>query len=1365
MYRGQRFPAFNGNNYPVWKTHLYILLQEQKALQVIEQEPPNEINQEWIDAEHKAKSALSEHVAEHLMKFVKVNKSARECMLELEELYNSKSMARQLMYRMHINDLKYEPPLTDYLAKMEDLVTKLVESGADISECEQIAILLKHLPKEYKSIKTTLKALSDDKLNMAFVQKKLLEEEIEIISEMRNEPKVLTVQNKSIKPNWSKRKPNHRFNNRKLKCFYCGKVGHIKANCFLFKNKRKNYNRPGQHSEEPTATIATVQSCSCTNPTEPTFCFMMSSDESDNGNSGMISSDESDNENSGMITFLLDSGATNHMTNRGDLTSNFSVLEEPIKMGIAKKDEYIIATKTGTLRVITDTGMHGELNGVLYCPEVPHNILSVGKLQQSGMQIVFDSEGAKIFSQGNMICVGVLSNGVPFISFQIDFESMNYMCCLVENNGYELWHKRLGHIGDDKFQKLKADNMIEDSDLISGLLPNYKICEDCIKGKQTRLPFNRSKNKEHVDRPLFIIHSDVCGPISPQALKYKNYFLTFIDEYSHYCVVYLLTHKSEVFPCFKDFVAKCEAQFNSKIVYLYCDNGREYLSNEMREFCSSHGISYHLTVPRTPQLNGVAERLNRTIIEKARCILLCACLNKVFWGDAVLTAGYLINVIPTKAIKCKKTPFELWHGKKPQIKHLRVFGSTAYVHNKVIKNKFDEKSVKCILVGYEPNGYRVWNCYKRKHEIVRDVIFDEIDFKISRPSSGINGNDSDDSGGELDFGSARTSEFANLKTSDGDTSDNPDTGASRQGCDEFNSQGKNIEDSNYGSENLPEIPGNHDVNADDSVGAQLRRSQRIKGMTMKDVPEVLLLAHSLKCSIPNSYSEVNVSEDKERWLEAINEEIESLCLNNTWTLVPRPENKNIVDCKWVFTIKNDEYGNPMKYKARLVARGFSQRYLEDYNETFAPVARIPSLRFILAFANQNNLLIHHMDVKTAFLNGTLKEEIYMNIPEGVQGGNDKVCRLNKSLYGLKQAARCWFEEFEKALKEIGFKNSEVDRCIYFLDRNNVKENIYVVLYVDDLVIATADKRGLNKFKTYLMQKFKMVDLNEIKLFLGMRIIRNNNMLTIDQTEYIKSLLDKFEMSDCNPVSTPFESKVDYSKLNDDVYYESPCRQAIGCLMYLMICTRPDLSISVNLLSRYMTKNNLELWRCIKRIFRYLKGTINLRLTYNRTEYNDIITGFVDSDWGGDLIDRKSTTGFLFKLYDNCTITWNTRRQATVATSSTEAEYMALYEAVKEAMWLKSLSFSIDMKLPGPIILWEDNMGCINIANNPSSHKRSKHIDIKYHFSRERVETKDICVSYIPTDEQVADIMTKPLDRVKFLRLRLNMGLNEFNRPV
>lgn len=1358
MEKKKNIKVFDGEKYSVWKIRMRALLSELDVIKVIDYETPKVINDEWKRAERIAKGTIVEYLSDSFLNFAKQEYTAKNVFRSLDKVYERKSLATQLALRKKLLTFKLQgnTPLSKHFLMIDELFAELSAAGAKLQEADKISHLFITLPSSYDGIVTAIETLAEDNLTLAFVKTRLLDHEVKLAAENRDTSlKVLHVETRTStfknKPNLGtsnfkfnknfnhgskqKYKPNKKTNNNNIKCYHCGRKGHTINDCFYYKrgnlNKNNNYNKKivqtAQSNEPSTA-----------NNESSSFAFMAGVNILTNGSN---------------LSFLLDSGASDHIINKEEYTKEFVDLKPPIKIYIAKNGAYISATKKGNLSVTSNIGVEGIIEDVLYCPDVPYNLLSVRKMQQAGMTIIFNEHGVTINKGGKMIIEGKSFNNL----FSIDFQINDKKAFSTQKGNYQLWHQRLGHIGKSKFIEMIKKSMVNDINQIENISPNDSLCEACINGKQSRLPFENKKNKNYIQRPLFIVHSDVCGPINPATIDNKNYFVLFLDENTHYCVTYLISYKSDVFSVFKDFVAKSEAHFNLKVSNLYCDNGGEYLSHEMKEYCVEKGISYHLTVPRTPQLNGVSERMVRTITEKARSMLHGASLPALLWGEAVLTATYLINLSPTKALKQDKTPYELWHSRKPQIKYLKVFGATVYVHNKTRTTKFEEKSWKAILVGYGPNGYKVLNVDTEKFVMVRDVIVDETDFLESRPVLKIKAINFENSNKKTDASVLKLFESKSVESIENENK---------------------LEMPKYTEEVIP-----HKIHKLDNelinksndfleteclldgspskieTTIDFRKSDRTKKRPIL-YDDYILSAQSIVCTIPTSYSDIQNMEDRSKWDDAIKEELNSLLVSNAWTLVSKPENKNIIDCKWVFTIKNDENGFPLKYKARLVARGFNQEYLLDYNETFAPVARISSLRFILAFSNQFNLLVHHMDVKTAFLNGILKEEIYMKVPEGVASTSNQVCRLNKSLYGLKQSARCWFQMFEEALKEKGFKNSLVDRCIYILDRGHFSKNIYVVLYVDDLVIVTANIETMESFKKYLMHKFQMVDLKEIKLFLGIRIRRNKEILTLDQSSYIKTVLNKFKMQDCNAVSTPLENRLDYKALNLEESYDAPCRNLVGCLMYIMICTRPDLSTAVNILSRYLNKNNKELWQCLKRVLRYLKGSIDLKLTYTQCSYTDILSGYVDSDWGGnDERDRKSTTGYLFKLFEQCTICWSTKRQLSVAASSTEAEYMALFEAVREALWLRSLATSIQIILLKPIVIYEDNNGCISIANNPTNHKRSKHIDIKYHFSREQIEKKIIKLCYIPTGDQLADILTKPLPAVKFVELRNGMGLN------
>lgn len=1375
---------FDGEKYSVWKFRMRALLSEMDVLKAID-EAPNVEDSDWKKNNRIAKGVIVEYLADSFLGFAKENDTARQIFQNLDTLYERKSCASQLALRKRLLTLKLKSDmcLVKHFAVFDDLITELSAAGANLNEMDKVSHLLLTLPSSYDGVVTAIETLSEDNLTLAFVKTRLLDHEVKLRNDNNDtSAKVLQVETRT--ENYNKRRKfenTKKYNNQKnnltnnynqknnrnysqkktnySKCHHCGRRGHMKKDCYYFKRMNQE-NNSGQDNR--TRTVQTVeltpQAQASTSDGFSGFAFMTGDYQEE---------DVLDNK----ITFILDSGASDHLTNREDLLFDFTVLDPPLKISVAKHGEFITATKKGKMKVTSNVGIQGVLEDVLFCREVPYNLLSVSRMQKAGSTVIFNHQGAQVCKDGKTLMEGRSVNNLIALDFVVCVNYPVSQVCESVKNSYDLWHQRLGHISKNKFIELKSNNMLSDTNQIENVLPNDNLCEACINGKQSRLPFNQAKDKDYIKRPFFIVHSDVCGPITPPTVDNKNYFVLFVDQYTHYCVVYLLAHKSDVFAAFKDYVAKCEARFNYKLVHLYSDNGGEYLSNEMKQYCVEKGITYHLTVPRTPQQNGVSERMVRTITEKARSMISGAKLDKVFWGEAVLTAVNLINMTPTRALKRSQTPYELWHNKKPQIKYLKVFGSTVYVHDKTNKTKFDDKSWKGILVGYEPNGYKVWNPECEKHVTVRDVIVDETNFLQSRPVLKPEENNRKNSHDETDNSDGRSksvsikSRYPDSNKSDGNSkSDGPECPS------KIRKIANDVSDSQQSepqcSVDMPSIVNNQDLNVnnqDTDVNNQPRRSDRLKGRPPISYNEsdddYLMCVQSILCNAPSSYEEIKTRPDRPKWEAAIKDELKSLSINNTWTLVPRPEGRNIVDCKWIFSIKNDEFGKPCRFKARLVARGFSQEYLTDYNETFAPVARISSFRFIICFANQYNLLIHHMDVKTAFLNGKLREEIYMKVPEGVLHKGNYVCKLNKALYGLKQAARCWFELFEQSLKEKGFQNSSVDRCIYMLDKGHVNKNIYVVLYVDDLVIACADSQTMNNFKSYLMSKFEMIDLKEIKLFLGMRVTRCNDMISLDQSAYIKSVLHKFKMYDCNPVSTPLETKPNYEALNEDEMYNAPCRNVLGCLMYIMLCTRPDLSTSVNILSRYTNKNNKELWQCLKRVLRYLKGTIDLKLVYKQCDFTNILCGYVDSDWGGsDIRDRKSTTGYLFQMFDQCTITWSTKRQTSVAASSTEAEYMALYEAVREALWLKSLAVSIRVNISEPIIIFEDNNGCISIANNPTNHKRSKHIDIKYHFSREQIENNVIKLNYIPTGKQLADIMTKPLPAISFNEFRTKIGL-------
>ncbi|KXJ79603.1 hypothetical protein RP20_CCG000255 [Aedes albopictus] len=398
-----------------------------------------------------------------------------------------------------------------------------------------------------------------------------------------------------------------------------------------------------------------------------------------------------------------------------------------------------------------------------------------------------------------------------------------------------------------------------------------------------------------------------------------------------------------------------------------------------------------------------------------------------------------------------------------------------------------------------------------------------------------------------------------------------------------------------------------------------------------------------------------------------------------------------------------------------------------------------------------------MDVKTAFLHGVLKEDLYMEVPQGVKASPGHVCKLQRSLYGLKQAPRCWNDKFNSTLLKLGFRRSNHDYCLYVSTTEG--DEVYLVLYVDDLLIAGRNIRTIEKLKRRLSEEFEMTDCGEAKFFLGMRLEynRRDGELKLSQEAAAVKILEKFGMAECNPSKNPMEKGLQLSR--DGNRTSQPYRESLGSLMYQMLCVRPDLCYPVGYMGRFQQSPTEDHWQALKRIMRYLKGTTTMGLVFKRHEDSRPLVGFVDADWASDSEDRKSVTGFLFKVFGS-TVSWASRKQSTVSMSSSEAEYVALSAAVSEGVWLAGVLEDLKCKpSTAPVIIFEDNRGCIGLAKNAES-KRIKHLDIKHHFIKDHVAAGTIKIEPISSAEQQADLLTKALDVSRFQYLRNRIGVTD-----
>ena len=446
--------------------------------------------------------------------------------------------------------------------------------------------------------------------------------------------------------------------------------------------------------------------------------------------------------------------------------------------------------------------------------------------------------------------------------------------------------------------------------------------------------------------------------------------------------------------------------------------------------------------------------------------------------------------------------------------------------------------------------------------------------------------------------------------------------------------------------------------------------------------------------------------------------------------------------------KNRE-GEIVRFKARLCARGFTQVKGDDYNEIFSPTSRYDSIRVLLSIAARDGLQIEQFDVKTAFLYGELSEDIYMEVPEGLETQSLKVCKLVKSIYGLKQSSRCWNEKFCSFLSIYGFKPCPSENCVFVGHFKDVK--VILILYVDDGLLLARSKVVLSEILKIFMQTFeiKIIDCNS---FVGMEIDRGKDYISISQCQYIKTIINRFNFSDAKGSSTPADVNVKVSKNTvSDEPVNFPYREAVGALLFLSSISRPDIAYAVNVVSRYVNNAGPSHVTAVKRILRYLINSKDMCIVY---QGNVELVGYSDSDFAGDMDTRKSNTGYIF-LMNGGPVTWFSRKQNTVALSTTESEYMAASEAAKEILWLRQ--FLCDIGEPqSSITLNVDNQSAIKLINNPVFHRRSKHIDIRYNFIRENVAKKIVNIRYVESSNQLVDFLTKALPANKFNSIRDKM---------
>jgi hypothetical protein len=687
-----------------------------------------------------------------------------------------------------------------------------------------------------------------------------------------------------------------------------------------------------------------------------------------------------------------------------------------------------------------------------------------------------------------------------------------------------------------------------------------------------------------------------------------------------------------------------------------------------------------------------------------------------FWGYALETAAFTLNRVPTKTVD--KTPYEIWRGRVPNLSFLKIWGCEAYV-KRLTSDKLDPKSDKCFFVGYprETKGYYFYLKSSNKVFVARHGTFLEEEF-LSKESSG--------------------SRVALEEIRD----PLPDASV-------------HTEDEHVPSEAEEQV---HQVPDVRRSGRVVREPERYLGF------HEILHVDDIE---PLTYNDAMSRDDSNEWLGAMKSELQSMEENHVWDIVDLPDGVKPVKNKWVFKRKTDMDGNLTVYKARLVAKGFTQVEGIDYDETFSPVAKFQSIRILLAIAAYHDYEIWQMDVKTAFLNGVLDEDVYMVQPDGFadprQAG--KVCKLKKSIYGLKQASRSWNIRFDDEITKLGFERNPKEPCVY--KKLSGSSIVFLVLYVDDILLIGNEIPMLESVKSSLSRVFSMKDLGEATYILGIRIYRDRSkrLIGLSQSTYIGKVLERFNMQDSKRGFLPMshglslsESQCPRTREQRDRMSGIPYASAIGSIMYAMLCTRPDVSYALSMTSRFQKDPGEDHWTAVKNILKYLRRTKDLILVYGGQEHL-AVTGYCDASFQTDRDDSRSQTGYVY-LLNGGVVFWKSSKQDSTADSTVEAEYMAACEAGKMGVWIREFidELGVVPSIVEPVELYCDNTGAIANAKDYRSSKRTMHIKRKYHLIRELVQNGDIKMCKVGTDSNTADPLTKPLPLVKHERHVQAMGI-------
>ncbi|KAG1665046.1 hypothetical protein FOA52_003222 [Chlamydomonas sp. UWO 241] len=1035
-------------------------------------------------------------------------------------------------------------------------------------------------------------------------------------------------------------------------------------------------------------------------------------------------------------TWLIESACTSHLAYDEEVVDNYMPVTRPTFMSTADTSSRGLGIKGyGDVTIVTIVNgapRSVKLVNVHVAPTLRANLISSKLFNKVGATLIAAPERANFVFRGSVIVHTTdQSHGLWAVTNLHSSDNRGMAMALTDSNvsngkasAGELLHRRMGHANYDGLIKLAKSGRVSNLGCTAADLVAVKEkgpCVTCLETKLKRLPYRVSSSRAAA--PAYLVHADLCGPFPVVAHCSGKYISTITDDFSRLCHVDILKSKSDASAAVMKCLNNWMTYTGNKVKAFRSDGGTEYIGDLLPCF-SDKGIEKQMTTRSSPQTNGRAEIRNRMLLGGVRANLADSGLPSELWGEAARASNYTRNRAYSSVLG--DTPYCLFTGEEPDLSKIRVFGPPTWVYG-FPKNKLAPRAIKGVFVGFEPGtpAYRIDHPESGKITVEREVRIIEGDrAATSIPYRGLF---EEEDGVRCFVCHSPDSAYPSVMLL----------------CDGCKPDGAPCGNAYHLSCLKPAL---------DSA-AKTTRSGKSYGGQLSGAVSVI----AKNDPDPISLKEAQSREDWPLWEEVIHEEHASLVEKLTWNKARILSGQRLLPVKWVFKRKYDERGNLERYKARLAVQGFRQIPGIDFAEVFAPVSKYTTLRCLIAFAADHDLEIHQIDVRNAFLNGRLKENIWIEQPPLFHDGDSSMgCHLLMALYGLCQAPKVWYEEILSSLTNLGFVPSVADPCLFIRPAKSRSDYVYLLLYVDDMLVIGRTS-SVRKFVRQVTKAYECRDLGCAKQFLGMAIMRDRGSRTIllTQAELTKQLLLKFNLSECRTRDVPLSVGEILRKDSDNLLGTSQFAELVGSLLYLSNCTRPGITYAVNKLSRYTSCSTPQHMQAALGVLRYLSGTAGLDLLYGRSaDGSKPVKGYGDADYAGCVDTRRSTTGFVV-TYNGTAVSWKSTTQQTVSRSTTEAEYQASGAVIGEAQWMIFPELGIPLR---PMLIYSDSQGALAVLKNPGGSSRSKHIDVLHHVARERVMRQDVLMAYIPTNRMVADILTKALPKVKFEWCRKHMGM-------